>query len=241
MCSIHLDESTTHLSKVARPSWLCILFIEKLHNLLDHLDNRRMMHGSRNIAIDCWCGNRNGTRYYSHPTRHNYKYAFCRLGFPFLAFSLLAMDAKRGTKHPRSPSAEGSPLLSDAKNPPPTPSGSPPPPGSLSEISSCCPHPLVFEQGGPSRNILVIDLSSSSDQEDFFVDTSRDGEFARRLFGDLLVPSGDGKVILLSDSNEEEEEREETNIDADAAPYAAVKYSTLAASTADVDEDLWKM
>jgi hypothetical protein len=185
--------------------------------------------------------------------RRNYKYAFClarmaishssfsHLGFPFLALGLLAMDDKRGTKHPRSPSAEGSPLLSDAKTPPPTPSGSPPPPGSPSEISSCRPHSPVFEQGGPSRNILVIDLSSSSNQEDFFVDTSWDGEFTRRLFGDLLGPSDDGKVILLSDSNEEEEAHEKTIIDADVAPYAAAKYSTPAASTADVDEDLWKM
>jgi hypothetical protein len=52
------------------------------------------------------------------------------------------------------------------------PSMSPPPLGSPSEISSRCPHSLVFEQGGPSGNIPVIDLSSSSNEEDFFVDTS---------------------------------------------------------------------
>jgi hypothetical protein len=54
----------------------------------------------------------------------------------------------------------------------------------------------------------VVDLSSSSDEEDFIVDTSWDAEFARRLFGDLnrdvLGPPDNGKVIILSDSDEEE-------------------------------------
>jgi hypothetical protein len=53
----------------------------------------------------------------------------------------------------------------------------------------------------------MIDLSISSDEENFIADTSRDAEFARKLFGDLnrdiLGPSGDGKVIILDDSNEE--------------------------------------
>jgi hypothetical protein len=44
----------------------------------------------------------------------------------------------------------------------------------------------VFEQGGPSKNIPVIDLSSSSNEEDFFTDTSRDAELASQLFGNLL-------------------------------------------------------
>jgi hypothetical protein len=103
----------------------------------------------------------------------------------------------------------------------------------------------VFEQGGPSRNIPVIDLSSSSDEEDFFTDTSWDAEFARRLFGDLnhdlLGLPGDGKVIVLSDSDEEDEVHEDTAVDADVAPSAATKSSTLAASTTDVDEDPKKM
>jgi hypothetical protein len=34
MCSINLDESVTHVSKVARPSHLCVLFTEKLDNYL---------------------------------------------------------------------------------------------------------------------------------------------------------------------------------------------------------------
>jgi hypothetical protein len=52
----------------------------------------------------------------------------------------------------------------------------------------------------------VIDLSSSSDEEDFIADTSQDFEFTQRLYGefnrDLLGPPGDSKVIILSDSNE---------------------------------------
>jgi hypothetical protein len=103
----------------------------------------------------------------------------------------------------------------------------------------------VFAQGGPSRNILVIELSSCSNEEDFFADTSQDAEFARRLFGnlnrDLLGPPDDGKVIVLNDSDEEEEVHEDTTADTDAAPSAIVKSSTPAASTADADEDPWKM
>jgi hypothetical protein len=102
----------------------------------------------------------------------------------------------------------------------------------------------VFEQGGPSGNILVIELSSSSNEENFFAATARDTEFARRLFGDLnrdlLRPPGDDKVIVLSDFDKEEEAREETT-DAEVAPYAVVKSSTPASSTANVDEDPGKM
>jgi hypothetical protein len=114
MCLILLDESTTHVSKAARSSCLYVFFAEKLDSLLDHLDNRHKMHGSQNIAIDCWSRNQNGTRYCSHAMLHVYKYAFrlarmaishssfSRLGFPFLALGLLAMEDKRGTKRPRS-------------------------------------------------------------------------------------------------------------------------------------------
>jgi hypothetical protein len=157
MCSILLDESTTHVSKAARSSCLYVFFAEKLDSLLDHLDNRHKMHGSQNIAIDCWSRNQNGTRYCSHAMLHVYKYAFrlarmaishssfSRLGFPFLALGLLAMEDKRGTKRPRSPSTEGSLLPNDAKTPLLVSSRSPPPPGSPSEISSRHPRSLVCE------------------------------------------------------------------------------------------------
>jgi hypothetical protein len=152
------------------------------------------------------------------------------------------MEDKRGTKHSRSPSAEGSPSPDDAKTPPSASSGSPPPLGSPSELSSRRPCSSVFEQAGASRQIPVGHLSLSFDEENAIIDTSWDDEFARRLFGnvnrDVLEPPSDGKVIVLNDSNEEEEVHEETAIDADAAPSApAEKSLTLAASTANADED----
>jgi hypothetical protein len=56
----------------------------------------------------------------------------------------------------------------------------------------------------------MVNLSSSSDEEGIITDTSRAEEFARRLFGDLncdvLGTPDDGKIIILSDSDEEEDE-----------------------------------
>jgi hypothetical protein len=43
----------------------------------------------------------------------------------------------------------------------------------------------VFEQGGSSRKDPMIDLSLSSDEENFIADTSHDVEFTKKLFGDL--------------------------------------------------------
>jgi hypothetical protein len=52
----------------------------------------------------------------------------------------------------------------------------------------------------------VVDLSSSSDEEGFITDVSWDEEFVKRLFGDInrdvLGPPGDGKIIILNDSDE---------------------------------------
>jgi hypothetical protein len=57
----------------------------------------------------------------------------------------------------------------------------------------------------------VVDLSS--DEGDFFLDTSWDEEFTRKLFGDLdrslLGLPNDGNVIILNDFDEEEEVHEE--------------------------------
>jgi hypothetical protein len=59
----------------------------------------------------------------------------------------------------------------------------------------------------------VIDLSSSSDEEDLIAATSRDFEFTQRLFGELnhavLRPPGEDMVIILDDSDEEKEVEEE--------------------------------
>jgi hypothetical protein len=105
----------------------------------------------------------------------------------------------------------------------------------------------------------VVDLSSSSDEEYLILDTSRDFEFTQRLYGELNRalpgPPGDGKIIILSDFDEEKEDvHEEKSTDAeDVAASAAVnpvltaftddintpaeRSSTPAASPADADSD----
>jgi hypothetical protein len=107
-------------------------------------------------------------------------------------------------------------MASDAKTPPPTTSGTPSPPGSLTEVSSCRPRTSVLEQDGPSGTALVVDLSSPSDGEEPIHDIAHDFEFAQRLFGelnhDLLGPPDNAKVIILSDSDEEKEEAHEEKL-----------------------------
>jgi hypothetical protein len=72
----------------------------------------------------------------------------------------------------------------------------------------------------------VIDLSSSSDEEDLIAATSHDFEFTQRLFGELnravLGPPGDDKVIILSDSDEEEVHEEKITGIEDATTSGAV-------------------
>jgi hypothetical protein len=62
-------------------------------------------------------------------------------------------------------------------------------------------------------------------------------EFAQRLFGELnravLGPPGDGKIIVLSDSDEEEVSEEKTTTIEDATAFTAVN----PASTSSVDAD----
>jgi hypothetical protein len=85
----------------------------------------------------------------------------------------------------------------------------------------------------------MVDLSSSLDEEGLISDTSRDEEFAIRLFGDLnydiLGSPDDGKIIVLSDFDEEEEVHEETITD--VAPSAAVKSPVPTTDVIDADED----
>jgi hypothetical protein len=169
------------------------------------------------------------------------------------------MEGKRSIKRECSPSMVGSPMVSDAKTPPSAPSVTPSPLGFPTEVSSRCPHLLVLEQGGPSGIAPVVYLSSPSDGEEPIHNIARDFEFAQRLFNelnrDLLGPLGDGKVIILSDSNKEKEEAHEekpAGIE-DVAASAAVnpvstaftddistpaeRSSTPAASPADADSD----
>jgi hypothetical protein len=68
----------------------------------------------------------------------------------------------------------------------------------------------VFEQGNATEKTPMIDHSS------FIVDTSHDEELARKLFGDLnhdiLGSPGDGKIIVLDDSDDDGEAQEEKTI-----------------------------
>jgi hypothetical protein len=86
----------------------------------------------------------------------------------------------------------------------------------------------------------MVDLASPSGEEDFFADTSRDEKLARKLFGDLncdiLGPPGDGKIIVLSDSDDEDEAHEDAVINAEAAPPYAVDSPVTPASASDADE-----
>jgi hypothetical protein len=153
------------------------------------------------------------------------------------------MEDKRGDKRTRSPSKEGSLSPSGAPTPPSTPSRSPPPLGSLLEVSSRRPRSPVCEQGDSSMMAPVVDLSSSSDEEGLIPNTLRDEEFARRLFGDLnhyiLGSSGDGNVIIHNDfDEEEEEEHEEDAANIKAVPSSAAGIPASTTSATDADEDL---
>jgi hypothetical protein len=150
------------------------------------------------------------------------------------------MENKKNLKRPHSLSIEGSSSPSKASTPPPFLSGSPPPIQSPPETSShrlCLP---PCEQGDPSESVPMMDLASPSGEEDFFADTSRYEELARKLFGDLnrdiLRPSGDDKIIVLSDSDDEDEAHEDAAVNAEAAPPSAVKFPVTPASASDADE-----
>jgi hypothetical protein len=79
----------------------------------------------------------------------------------------------------------------------------------------------VFEQGNASGKSQMLDSSS------FIADTSRDEEIVRKLFGDLnrdiIRPPGDGKIIIIDDSDDDGEAQEETTIEIESttAPASA--------------------
>jgi hypothetical protein len=85
-----------------------------------------------------------------------------------------------------------------------------------------------------------VDLASSSGEEDSVADTSRDEELARKLFDDLnrdiLGPPGDGKIIVLSDFDDEDETHEDAAVNADAAPPSTANSLVTPASAVDADE-----
>jgi hypothetical protein len=70
MCSIHIDKSVIRMSIAARLPRLYVHFSKKLNNLLDPLDNWRMMHGSQNDALEWARENQNDAHYYSRVTLH---------------------------------------------------------------------------------------------------------------------------------------------------------------------------
>jgi hypothetical protein len=156
MCSKTLTTLEYTCLVIARPSHLITLSSWKLKQSLYRVDNRRTMRGSQNDALEWVRGNRIDSHYGSVVTLHELyiSHSSCAdsnltfLHFSlrvFLSPSLNAMEDKRGTKHPRSPSKEGSSSLSSVLTPPSALSGSPPPPGSLLEDSSCHHYSLFFE------------------------------------------------------------------------------------------------
>jgi hypothetical protein len=85
-----------------------------------------------------------------------------------------------------------------------------------------------------------VDPALSSGDEDSVADTSRDEELARKLFGDLnrdiLGPPGDGKIIVLGDSDNEDETPEDAAVNAEAAPPSATNSTDSPTSAPDADE-----
>jgi hypothetical protein len=153
---------------------------------------------------------------------------------------LFTMEEKRDIKRSCSFGRSSSSSSSDASMPPPSPSELLLPPVSPLDVSSCRLPSPVREHDEPSEEIPVVDLSSD-EEGDALPDTSRDEEFARRLFGDLnrwlVGPPDDSNVIILSDSDEEEQVREEITVNTAAAPPYIVNSPTPSVSTADVPEE----
>jgi hypothetical protein len=147
------------VSKVVRPPCLCVLFlgcwtvcliiwitgarctILEASLLIASVGNK-MAH----ITVAVWCPPSYKYLLCSSPRiiSHSFPLSLPCLGFPSLVLSFSTMEGKRGIKRECSPSAEGSPMASDAKTPPPASSGTPPP-GSLAEVCSHRPRSSVLE------------------------------------------------------------------------------------------------
>jgi hypothetical protein len=150
------------------------------------------------------------------------------------------MEDKKNLKRPRSPFDEGSSSPSKASTLSPSRSGCPPStqsPPAASSRRSCL---LPSEQGGPSEPVPVVDLTLSPSEEDSVADTSRDEEFTRKLFGDLnrdiLGLPGDGKIIIISDFDDEDEMHEDDAVNAEAAPPSAANSVDSPTFASDVDK-----
>jgi hypothetical protein len=85
-----------------------------------------------------------------------------------------------------------------------------------------------------------VDLTSFLDEEDFVADTSWDEELTRKLFGDLncdiIGPPDDGKIIFLSDSDDEDETHEDATINTEAVSPSAANSTDSPTSAPDADD-----
>jgi hypothetical protein len=73
------------------------------------------------------------------------------------------------------------------------------------------------------------------------IDTSRDEEFTRKLFGDLnhdiLRPPGDGKIIIIDDSNDDDEAQMEGTDGAEPMAVPTSAADALAGTWVDNSDD----
>jgi hypothetical protein len=86
----------------------------------------------------------------------------------------------------------------------------------------------------------VVDLSSSSNEEDHIPNTSHDFKFVQCLFSELnralLGPPDDSKIIIIIDSDEEKEEVcEGKSTDTEDTGASAAVNPASTASANDVD------
>jgi hypothetical protein len=77
------------------------------------------------------------------------------------------------------------------------------------------------------------------DPYSFIVDTSRDEELVRKHFDDLnrdiIGPPGDGKIIVLDDSDDDVEAQEEKTVDIESTTAPASADLALSAPTSAND------
>jgi hypothetical protein len=208
-----------------------------------------MMHDFQCSTLEWVRGNQNDDITIVPRCFTGYKYSYstplCIQHFSFssrvysLPLHLCTMEEKRGIKHSRSSASGSSFSSSGASTPTSSLSNSMPPPVSPPEASSRRPPSPVHEHSGPFVAIPVVDLSS--DEEEIFLDTTWDKEFARRVFNELnhelFGPPGDGNIITLSDSDEEEEVCEEITVDVEAASPSTVNSSAPSVFAA-IDDDV---
>jgi hypothetical protein len=95
----------------------------------------------------------------------------------------------------------------------------------------------VFEQGNASEKILMLNHSL------FIVDTSHDEEHAKKLFGelncDILGSLGDGKIIVLDDSDDDGDAQEVETVDIESTVAPASADDAPVEARIDNSDDQW--